>query len=227
MARGEPVNSIDAKKKEVLANYQAIGQRYEPVGSPTRVSTHDFPSPELERALPYGLYDLALNTGFVSVGVSSDTAEFAVSSIEAWWDIEGRLLYPQASRLLLTADCGGSNGRRNRLWKRELSRFAKESQLEISVCHFPPGTSKWNKIEHRLFSQISRNMRGVPLTDRCVVLGLIGNTTTQRGLTVTAVLDERVYLKGIKVSDTEFHALPVVGDPWRPDWNYTVLPTGW
>jgi hypothetical protein len=185
---------------------------------------YDFKIPELGRVTPYGVYDLAANTGWVSVGLDHDTAAFAVATIRRWWEQSGRARYPGAARLLITADGGGSNGARPRLWKRELQRLADETGLAITVCHFPPGTSKWNKIEHRLFSYITQNWRGQPLVSYSVILSLIAGTTTSTGLTVESFLDTALYPAGVKVSDAEMAALRLERDPFHGEWNYTILP---
>ena len=203
---GEPVISVDSKKKELVGNYKNGGKEYRPKGEPEPVDVHDFKG-ELGRAVPYGVYDMTANVGWVNVGTDADTGAFAVESIRRWWDKVGRAAYPKASRLLITADGGGSNGYRLRLWKRELVELATQTGLRITVCHFPPGTSKWNKIEHRLFSQISMNWRGQPLTSHEVIVNLIAGTTTRTGLTVTAELDETIYPKGIKITDREMRDL--------------------
>jgi Rhodopirellula transposase DDE domain len=221
-AAGEPVISVDAKKKELIGNFAPAGQQWRPAGQPVETNTHDFPDPELGKAVPYGVYDVAGDTGWVSVGGSSDTAEFAVSTIRRWWTEVGAAAYPKATTLLITADSGGSNSSRGRLWKRELAAFAKDAGLDVVVCHFPPGTSKWNKIEHRLFSHISMNWRGRVLESREVVVNLIAGTTTRTGLTVRAELDHGVYQKGIKVTDHEMKQLPIVRHKFHGDWNYTI-----
>ena len=218
----EPVISVDAKKKEVLGNLANKGREYQPKGEPARVDVHDFPDPKLGKAVPYGVFDLAADAGFVTVGSDGDTAEFAVASIGRWWDMVGSAAYPEATRLLITADAGGSNGYRNRLWRRELGALAERTGLAITVCHFPPGTSKWNRIEHRLFSHISMNWRGRPLTSHEVVVDLIGATTTRSGLTVRAARDPGVYPKGIKVTDVELAAVPREAHRFHGEWNYTV-----
>lgn len=224
-AAGEPVISVDAKNKELIGNFAPKGKQWRPVGRPVEVNTHDFPDKELGKAVPYGVYDLAENAGWVSVGGSSDTAEFAVSTIRRWWSEVGVLAYPEATTLLITADSGGSNSSRGRLWKKELADFAEEAGIDIVVCHFPPGTSKWNKIEHRLFSHISMNWRGRVLESREVVVNLIAGTTTRAGLTVRAELDNSVYQKGIKVTDREMKQLPIVRHEFHGDWNYTIKTT--
>jgi hypothetical protein len=219
-----PVISIDCKKKELVGNFQNVGREYAPKKHPVKVLDHDFPLPELGKAAPYGIYDISANEGYVSVGISADTAQFAVASIRSWWYTMGMERYPHAPQLLITADGGGSNGSRNRLWKTELQALANEIGLKISVCHFPPGTSKWNKIEHRMFSQISQNWRGRPLESLAVIVNLIAATTTKTGLTIQCQLDLNQYPKGIKVSDDELALVNIVGDEFHPNWNYTILP---
>ena len=219
-----PVISIDCKKKELVGNFQNVGQEYAPKKHPVKVSDHDFPLPELGKAAPYGIYDISANEGYVSVGISADTAQFAVASIRNWWYSMGIERYPNAPKLLITADGGGSNGSRNRLWKKELQNLANETGLEISVCHFPPGTSKWNKIEHRMFSQISKNWRGRPLESLMVIVNLIAATTTKNGLTIQCQLDLNQYHRGIKISDDELASINIVGDDFHPNWNYTISP---
>jgi transposase len=219
---GEPVASVDAKKKENVGNFAPQGQQWRPRGEPIETKSHDFPDKELGKAVPYGVYDIADNNGWVSVGGSADTAEFAVTTIRRWWTEVGKPRYPNATKLLITADSGGSNSSRGRLWKRELSAFARDAGLDITVCHFPAGTSKWNKIEHRLFSQISRNWRGQVLESREVIVDLIAGTTTRTGLTVRAELDRNVYEKGIVVSDKEFDQLPIEKHEFHGNWNYAV-----
>lgn len=221
LAAGQPVISVDAKKKEVLGNLANKGREYEHKGEPTRVDVHDFPDPKLGKAIPYGVFDLAADTGFVNVGSDGDTAEFAVESIRRWWDKVGSAIYPDATRLMITADAGGSNSYRSRLWKRELGALAKGTGLTITVCHFPPGTSKWNRIEHRLFSHISMNWRGRPLTSHEVVVDLISATTTKSGMSVRAERDEGSYPRGIKVTDTELNAVPRDDHNFHGEWNYT------
>ena len=200
MAAGAPVISVDGKKKEKVGNFAPSGREWQPAGEPVEVNMHDFPDKELGKVTPYGVYDIAANNGWVTVGTSADTAEFATSAISRWWEEMGRAAYPDATRLLITADGGGSNGHRSRLWKREIAAFAAEAGLEITVCHYPPGTSKWNKIEHRMFSHITMNWRGRPLESHEVVVSLIANTTTRTGLKIQAELDQRTYVKGIEVS---------------------------
>jgi transposase len=218
----EPVISVDTKKKEVVGNLKNGGKEWEPQGRPVRVDVHDFPDKEVGKAVPYGVYDLFANEGFVTVGDDGDTAAFAVSSIGRWWDEVGKLAYPQSSKLLITADAGGSNGYRSRLWRRELGELARWTGLSITVCHFPPGTSKWNKIEHRLFSAISMNWRGRPLTSHQVIVDLIAATTTKTGLKVRAQLDRGYYPTGIKVTDAELAAVPITRHDFHGEWNYTI-----
>jgi hypothetical protein len=225
LATGMPVISVDTKKKELLGNYNNGGKQWLPAKMPIKVNGHDFPSPDVPRAYPYGIYDLARNTGFVNVGTDHDTGAFAVASIRGWWRREGRSLYPHALVLLITADGGGSNGSRLRLWKLELQKFADETGLSISVCHFPPGTSKWNKVEHRLFSFISSNWRGEPLRDYETIVNLISRTTTAKGLQVTCRLDRRKYPTGRKVTDEEIKRLNLKRNTFHGDWNYTIHPS--
>jgi len=224
LAAGEPVISVDTKKKELVGPFRNAGREWRPQGTPEEVRVHDFLIEELGRAVPYGVYDLAANTGWVSVGVDHDTAEFAVQTIRRWWQDVGQPRYPHARKLTITADGGGSNGSRVRLWKRELQRLADELGLEISVHHLPPGTSKWNKIEHRLFSYISRNWRAKPLVSYRTIVELIGATTTKTGLAVRCELDQRAYPKGISVSDEDMAALNIHRDPFHGEWNYTIKP---
>ena len=223
-AAAQPVISVDTKKKELVGNFKNGGSDYRPKGDPCRVNVHDFEDKELGKVVPYGVYDVTANAGFVSVGITSDTAEFAVQSIRCWLERMGRERYPEATELTITADCGGSNGARVRLWKVELQKLADETGLVLHVHHYPPGTSKWNKIEHRLFCHITQNWRGRPLTDRIAVVELIGATTTKAGLKVACALDTRIYQKGIKVKDAEMAALDITGDAFHPDWNYTINP---
>lgn len=220
----QPVISVDTKKKELVGDFKNNGRELRPKGDPEKVRVHDFIIPELGRANPYGIYDIAQNTGWVSVGVDHDTAAFAVESIRRWWNSMGRVAYPKANRLLITADSGGSNGARVRLWKVELQKLADETGLRIAVSHLPPGTSKWNKIEHRLFSFISQNWRGKPLISHEVIVNLIAGTTTQAGLTVHSELDTDTYPPGIKVSDREVAAIDLRRDKFHGDWNYTLHP---
>ena len=223
-AAGQPVISVDTKKKELIGNFKNGGSDLRPKGDPQRVNVHDFADKELGKAVPYGVYDVAANTGFVSVGITSDTAEFAVEAIRTWLERIGRQRYPKARELTITADCGGSNGVRVRLWKTELQKLADETELTFHVHRYPPGTSKWNKIEHRMFCHITQNWRGRPLTDRLAIVELIGATTTKTGLKVECVLDTRTYEKGIKVSDAEMEMLNIAGDDFHPEWNYTISP---
>jgi len=223
-AAGQPVISVDTKKKELVGNFKNGGSDYRPKGVPQRVNVHDFVDKELGKAVPYGVYDVAANVGFVSVGITADTAQFAVEAIRSWLERMGRQRYPKAGELTITADCGGSNGARVRLWKVELQRLADETELVLHVHHFPPGTSKWNKIEHRMFCHITQNWRGRPLTDRMAIVELIGATTTKTGLKVECALDQRTYEKGIKISDAEMATLNIAGDDFHPEWNYTIKP---
>jgi Rhodopirellula transposase DDE domain len=229
LASGDPVVSVDTKKKELVGadpGYRNNGREYQPKGRPVRVGVHDFPDPAVPKAVPYGIHDLAANTGWVSVGCDGDTASFAVETLRRWWTGVGAPTYPAAARLLVCADAGGSNGYRVRLWKLELATLATEIGLPIMVCHFPPGTSKWNKIEHRLFSAITGNWRGRPLTSHEVVVELIGATTTRTGLTVHAEVDTNVYPRGLKVSDAEMDAIrtQIEPDQFHGEWNYTLRP---
>ena len=224
LAAGWPVISVDTKKKELLGNFANDGQQWRVAKQPRRVKGHDFPGPEVPRAYPYGIYDLGRNAGFVNVGTDHDTGEFAVASIRGWWRFEGRKLYPEARTLWITADGGGSNGWRLRLWKFELQGFADESGLCLSVCHFPPGTSKWNKIEHRLFSFISSNWRGEPLRDYETIVNLIASTTTAKGLTVACRLDRRRYPTGRKVSREEMKYVNLRPNTFHGEWNYIIEP---
>ena len=223
-ADNQPVISVDAKKKELIGEYSNAGQEYQPKGKRARTKVHDFIDPEMGKAIPYGVYDLGADEGWVSVGDDADTAGFAVATIGRWWAQMGRQRYPKATRLLICADAGGSNGYRIRAWKVELAKLAKETGLEITVAHFPPGTSKWNKIEHRLFSFITMNWRGRPLTSYRVMVQLIANTTTTKGLKVNAELDEGYYPTGVKISDKELAAVPLTRNEFHGDWNYTVHP---
>jgi transposase len=224
LAQGQPVVSVDTKKKELIGEFKNGGRELRPKGDPEKVRVHDFAVPELGRANPYGIYDVGRNEGWVSVGMDHDTAEFAVETIRRWWRTMGRKSYPEATRLLITADGGGSNGSRVRLWKYELQRLADESGLILAVCHFPPGTSKWNKIEHRLFSCITQNWRGKPLVSYEVIVSLIAGTRTRTGLTVHAELDEGTYPKGIKVTDEQMAGLNLQKDEFHGDWNYEIHP---
>jgi hypothetical protein len=223
-AAGDPVISVDTKKKELVGPYKNAGSDYRPKGCPDKVNVHDFVDKELGKAIPYGVYDIGANVGCVSVGINHDTAQFAVNAIRRWRDTMGRERYPKSGRLMIAADGGGSNGSRVRLWKVELQKFADETGLTIVVRHYPPGTSKWNKIEHRLFCHITQNWRGRPLTSRSAVVELIAATTTKTGLTVRCELDANTYEKGIVVSDAEMAALNIEGDVFHPEWNYTIKP---
>jgi transposase len=225
LAQAGPVISVDTKKKELVGNYHNAGQQWRKAGQARRVQGHDFPGPQVPRAYPYGIYDLGRNAGFVNVGTDHDTGAFAVASIRGWWRHEGKKLYPDAKTLLITADGGGSNGVRLRLWKLELQKLADQTDMSISVCHFPPGTSKWNKIEHRLFSFISSNWRGQPLRDYETVVRLIARTTTAKGLTVTCRLDRRKYPTGRKVTDEEMRKVHLEPCRFHGDWNYKIHPS--
>ena len=224
LSRQEPVISVDTKKKELVGEFKNGGRERQPKGRPERVRVHDFPIPELGKVAPYGVYDVGRNVGWVSVGVDHDTAAFAVESIRRWWRWMGQPSYPQARRLLITAASGGSNGARVRWWKWELQKLADETGLAISVCHFPPGTSKWNKIEHRLFSFISQNWRGKPLVTQEVIVNLIAATTTKSGLTVKSELDSNSYPRGIKISDRQMSEIRLKRDDFHGEWNYSILP---
>jgi len=224
LAAGRPVISVDTKKKELVGNYENKGRQWRKSKSPQEVNGHDFPGPSVPRAYPYGIYDLARNRGFVNVGTDHDTGAFAVASIRGWWRFEGRRLYPDSRRLLITADGGGSNGYRLRQWKMELQKLADDTKLSITVCHFPPGTSKWNKVEHRLFSFISTNWRGEPLRDYETVVRLIAGTTTAKGLKVTCRLDRRAYPVGRRVSDEEFATINLHPNAFHGEWNYVIRP---
>lgn len=221
---GEPVISVDTKKKELIGPFKNGGKELRPKGQPEAVRVHDFLIPELGRVSPYGVYDIAQNEAWVSVGTDHDTAAFAVASIRRWWETMGRPLYPQAKRLLITADCGGSNGYQVRLWKLELQKLADDTGLELAVRHFPPGTSKWNKIEHRLFSAISQNWRGKPLVSHETIVNLIAATTTRTGLRVQSALDDTTYPKGLTVSDREMDELYLRRERFHGEWNYSLLP---
>ncbi|MGW9033150.1 ISAzo13 family transposase [Streptomyces sp. NPDC055722] len=222
---GQPVISVDTKKKELVGQFKNGGRQWRPKGEPAKVDVHDFPDKELGKAIPYGIYDIGANCGWVNVGCDHDTAAFAVASIRRWWTSVGQAEYPQARRLLITADSGGSNGYRTKAWKTELAALAAETGLEITVCHLPPGTSKWNKVEHRLFSHITLNWRGRPLTSHEVIVQSIAATTTRTGLTVNAELDTGSYPTGIQVSDAQLAALPISRHVFHGDWNYTLHPT--
>jgi DDE family transposase len=224
--RGQPVISVDTKKKELVGNYKNVGREWRPQGKPSEVNVHDFMNKKLGKAIPYGVYDLTANAGWVSVGTDHDTADFAVETIRRWWRRMGRRLYPHATELLITADGGGSNSSRNRRWKIALQNLADELKLLITVCHFPPGTSKWNKIEHRLFSQIGVNWRGQPLVSHEVIVQLIANTRTATGLRVRAALDTNNYPTGIKVTDTELASVNLHPAKFHGEWNYTIRRAG-
>ena len=224
LAAGEPAISVDTKKKELIGDFKNAGREYHPKGQPEEVRVHDFPIPELGRVSPYGVYDITANAGWVSVGIDHDTASFAVNAIRRWWYTMGEQRYPTATSLLITADAGGSNGARIRLWKRELQSLANELGLAITVCHLPPGTSKWNKIEHRLFSFITQNWRGRPLVSYQVIVQLIAATTTKTGLKVRCELDTNAYPKGIKITDAEMKALNLHRHDFHGEWNYTIAP---
>jgi hypothetical protein len=224
LAAGEPAISVDTKKKELVGDFKNGGREWRPKGSPEEVRVHDFVIPELGRAVPYGVYDIADNAGWVSVGIDHDTASFATNAIRSWWQLMGRARYPQAKSLLITADGGGSNGSRVRLWKVELQRLADELRMPITVGHLPPGTSKWNKIEHRLFSFITGNWRGKPLVSHQVIVELIAATTTEAGLKVRCQLDPNTYPAGIKVSDAELEAVNLTRHDFHGEWNYTISP---
>jgi hypothetical protein len=224
LSRGRPVISVDTKKKELIGNFNNKGRQWRKTKSPRQVKGHDFPDPSVPRAYPYGIYDLGRNKGFVNVGTDHDTGAFAVASIRGWWRYEGRRLYPKATKLLITADGGGSNGYRLRLWKLKLQALADETELSIQVCHFPPGTSKWNKVEHRLFSFISSNWRGEPLRDYETIVRLIAGTTTAKGLTVTCRLDRRKYPAGRKVDNKEMASINITPQRFHGEWNYIIHP---
>ena len=218
----QPVVSVDCKKKELIGNFKNGGREWQPVNKPVEVNVYDFVDKTNGKASPYGVYDVAQNKGWVSVGISSDTAAFATATIRSWWENEGKNTYQNADKLYIMADGGGSNGRRNRLWKSELQQFANDTGLSIYVSHFPPGTSKWNKIEHRLFSYISMNWRGKPLTSLAVIIGLINGTNTTTGLKVKAVLDENIYKTGIKIDDKDFEKINIESNDFCGQWNYTI-----
>lgn len=224
LGSSEPVISVDTKKKELIGDYKNGGREYRKKGDPVKVNVHDFPDEEGGKVAPYGVYDIGKNKGWVSVGITSDTAEFAVNTIRSWWNKMGKIDYSKATKLMITADCGGSNGSRVRLWKWELQKLANELNIEIHVCHFPPGTSKWNKIEHKMFSYISQNWRGVPLINREAVVQLIGNTKTTKGLQIQAQIDYREYLKGKEVDDKDFDRIAITRNQFRGEWNYIISP---
>jgi hypothetical protein len=222
IANGNPVISIDAKKKENIGNFKNNGQTYQKKDSPIEVLDHDFPSAELGKATPYGIYNIYKNQGFVSVGLGADTAAFAVESIRKWWYVEGQFDYAHSKKIVITADCGGSNGVRNRLWKFELWKFANEIHKDIQVLHYPPGTSKWNKIEHRMFAFISKNWAGIPLLSSSVIVNLIGATKTEKGLSIRCVLDKQIYETGLSVSDEDFARIKISTADFHSDWNYII-----
>ena len=222
IAQGEPVISVDAKKRELIGDFKAVGREFEPKGRPVEVRGHDFKDKQLGHAIPYGVYDLAADEGWVSVGISSDTAQFAVNSIISWWEHLGNARYPNATTLTITADSGGSNNPSTRLWRCELQRLADATGLRIRVCHFPPGTSKWNKIEHRMFSFVSLNWRGKPLESLEVIINLIAGTTTNTGLKLYARLDDQTYQRGIDVTDDQLAAVNITRHAFHGDWNYTI-----
>ena len=224
LAAGEPAISVDTKKKELVGDFKNGGREYRPKGQPEPVRVHDFLIPELGRAAPYGVYDIADNAGWVSLGIDHDTASFAVNAIRRWWQAMGRARYPKARRLVVTADCGGSNGARVRLWKRELQALANELAIRITVCHLPPGTSKWNKIEHRLFSFITQNWRGRPLVSYQAIVQLIAATTTDAGLKVQCEIDPNTYPAGVRVTDAEMDAINIQRHDFHGEWNYTISP---
>jgi len=223
-AAGQPVISVDAKKKELVGAFKNGGREYQPSGAPEQVNVHDFPDKELGKAIPYGIYDVSANTGWVTVGTDHDTSAFAVATLRSWWDTIGRARYPAADRLLICADGGGSNGSRVRAWKIELAAFATDTGLRVTVAHLPPGTSKWNKIEHRLFSQITMNWRGRPLKTHQIIVDLIAGTSTATGLTVHCTLDTGQYPTGITYTNKDVQALPLQRHDFHGDWNYTLLP---
>jgi hypothetical protein len=224
IAAGEPAISVDTKKKELVGDFKNNGRELRSKGNPEPVRVHDFKIPELGKVAPYGVYDIAANHGWVSVGISADTGAFAVESIRRWWYKLGKARYPEATKLTITADCGGSNGPQVKLWKRELQRLANETGLAITVAHLPPGTSKWNRIEHRLFAFITMNWRGKPLVSHKVIVQLIGATTTQTGLKVCCKIDGNLYPKGVEVSDEELQAINITRDKFHGEWNYTIAP---
>lgn len=219
-----PVISVDTKKKELVGNYKNPGKEWEVKGTPKEVNGHDFPDPKLPKAVPYGVYDIGNNTGWVNVGISADTAEFAIDSIAYWWNKIGKKKYLKATKILICADAGGSNSYRSRLWKKKLQEFCDKTKIQVSVCHFPPGTSKWNKIEHKLFSFISINWRGKPLLTYQTIINLITATKTKTGLIVKARLSKKMYTKGIKVSEEDMQALNIHKDEFHGEWNYTIKP---
>jgi len=224
LRRHQPVISVDTKKKELVGQFKNVGQEWQPAGKPERVEIHDFASPGFPKVIPYGVYDIGKNMGWVNVGMDHDTASFAVASIRRWWFAMGQEIYRRATDVLICADCGGSNGYRVRLWKIELQDFASETGLRVTICHFPPGTSKWNKVEHRLFSHISMNWRGRPLTSHQVIVKLIGETTTRTGLEVEAQLDRRKYPTKVKITDEEMKRVKIRAHNFHGEWNYSIKP---
>lgn len=222
--RGQPVVSVDAKKKELVGDFKNPGREWAPEGRPVEVRSKDFPDKKLGKALPYGIYDILRNEGWVSVGITHDTAEFAVGSLRKWWQAMGRHAYPRAKELLVTADGGGSNSSRSRLWKLSLQTFADATGLAVTVCHFPPGTSKWNKIEHRMFCHITKNWRARPLESTEIIVNLISNTTTKKGLQIKAALDQKMYETGLAVSDTDLSSVRITQNSFHGEWNYTIHP---
>ena len=224
LRRHQPVISVDTKKKELVGQFKNVGKEWQPKGEPEQVEIHDFASPQFSKVIPYGVYDIGKNLGWVSVGTDHDTASFAVASIRRWWLAMGREIYPRATDLLICADCGGSNGYRVRLWKIELQNLASETGLRVTICHFPPGTSKWNKVEHRLFSHISMNWRGRPLISHEVIVKLIGETTTSMGLAVKAQLDKRKYPTKVKITDAELKRVKIRAHNFHGEWNYSINP---
>lgn len=224
LSKGDPVISVDTKKKELVGEYKNNGREWNKKNGAIKVNGHDFPDPKVPKAIPYGVYDVGDDSGWVNIGITADTGEFAVSSIRHWWQYVGSRRYPDSKKLLICADAGGSNGYRLRLWKKELQRFADARGIEVLVSHFPPGTSKWNKIEHRLFSFISTNWRGKPLTSYQVIINLIASTTTKTGLKIRARLDKKKYEKGIKISDDEMKKIKLIKNKFHGEWNYTIKP---
>lgn len=222
---GQPVISVDTKKKELVGNFKNGGREYQKKGKPIEVNDHDFPDPDKGKVAPYGVYDIGKNKGWVGVGITNDTAQFAVNTIRNWWYKMGKKDYPKIKKLMITADCGGSNGNRVRLWKWELQKLANELDIDIHVCHFPPATSKWNKIEHKMFSYITQNWRGVPLISKEAIVQLIGSTKTTKGLEIEAQIDYRDYQKGVEVDDEDFRSIALTPDKFHGEWNYTISPT--
>ena len=225
LGKGQPVISVDCKKKELIGNFKNNGKEWELQKTPTKVNVYDFVDKKLGKSIPYGIYDMYKNVGWVNVGISKDTAKFAVLSIRTWWEKMGKPCYPNVKELLITADGGGSNSSRSRLWKMEIQKFSNETGMQIRVCHFPPGTSKWNKIEHKLFSFISMNWRGKPLTSLQVIVNLIGATKSKSGLKIETSIDKNIYEKGLKVSDEEFKKINIEKDKFHGEWNYVIKPS--